>query len=227
MPCDRHNPLITRLRFSQLRYRVMSQIVKAQPAAVGLLTFRKIGRMVGTRHRTDLLSPLRRAMVSFPLWCSATIRNFALAQFSTIIICLPLVLIVANAMPQFMGYSQLKQSSLKKFWHLPPVQKAKRCREVLQNRLGHSLARNSAAGTKTTASWAGIYWPGRTFIPAKFGGKITVFKRRKQPFFYVRDPFLGWGSRITGDVELHVIDPFPQNICFYFASHTYLSSLQT
>lgn len=33
---------------------------------------------------------------------SATIRNLALAQFATIIVCLPLVMIVANAMPQLM-----------------------------------------------------------------------------------------------------------------------------
>jgi hypothetical protein len=49
-------------------------------------------------------------MGSFPLWCSATIRNLALAQFATIIVCLPLVWIVANAMPQLMVDSQLKQS---------------------------------------------------------------------------------------------------------------------
>src|ERR1700758_5130992 len=49
-------------------------------------------------------------MVSFPLWCAATIRNLARAQFATIIVCPPLVLIVANAMPQLMVDSQLKQS---------------------------------------------------------------------------------------------------------------------
>src|SRR6185312_14849209 len=43
-------------------------------------------------------------------WYSATIRNPALAQFATIIVCLPLVMIVANAMPQLMVDSQLKQS---------------------------------------------------------------------------------------------------------------------
>ena len=49
-------------------------------------------------------------MGSFPLWCSATIRSLALAQFATIIVCLPLVWIVANAMPQLVVDSQLKQS---------------------------------------------------------------------------------------------------------------------
>ncbi len=58
----------------------------------------------------NLWSIVRRAMVSFPFGCSATIRNLALAQFATIIVCFPLVLIGANAMPQLMVDSQFKQS---------------------------------------------------------------------------------------------------------------------
>ena len=37
-----------------------------------------------------------------------------------------------------------------------------------------------------------------------------MFKRRRQPYFYVRDAFLGWGTRTSANVELHIIDPFPK-----------------
>ena len=49
-------------------------------------------------------------MVSFPRWCSATIRHLAPVQLATIVVCLPLVLILAKAMPQLMVDSQLNQS---------------------------------------------------------------------------------------------------------------------
>jgi hypothetical protein len=71
------------------------------------------GRGIGVVYKSqngNLLSILRRAMVRFPRWCSATIGNVALAQCATIIICLPLVWIVANGMPQLMVDNKLKQS---------------------------------------------------------------------------------------------------------------------
>jgi hypothetical protein len=42
-----------------------------------------------------------------------------------------------------------------------------------------------------------------------FGGRITVFKRAKQPFYCVRDPFMGWRTRTKAEVELRLIDRFP------------------
>jgi amino acid adenylation domain-containing protein len=55
-------------------------------------------------------------------------------------------------------------------------------------------------------SWPTMFWPGKDFVPPKFGRKITVFKNPKQPFFYVRDPLMGWGTRTTVGVELHVVN---------------------
>jgi hypothetical protein len=36
-------------------------------------------------------------------------------------------------------------------------------------------------------NWPTAFWPGNDFVPAKFGGMITVFKNPKQPYFYARD----------------------------------------
>jgi hypothetical protein len=53
--------------------------------------------------------------------------------------------------------------------------------------------------------WPKAFWPGKDFVPEKFGGKITVFKNPKQAYFYVRDPLMGWGTRTTVGVELHEV----------------------
>jgi acyl carrier protein len=53
--------------------------------------------------------------------------------------------------------------------------------------------------------WPEAFWPGKDFVPEKFGGKITVFKNPKQAYFYVRDPLMGWGTRTTVGVELHEV----------------------
>ena len=109
---------------------------------------------------------------------------------------------------------------LKQLWRLPLAEKGNRCREILRHRLARFQPRDRAVRAKATntsptkasptISWSEVYWPGKTFVPARFGGKITVFKRRQQPYFYVKDRFLGWGSRTTAEVELQVIDPFPR-----------------
>jgi len=54
--------------------------------------------------------------------------------------------------------------------------------------------------------WRTAYWPAKDFVPAKFGGKITVFKNPKQAYFYVRDPLMGWGTRTTVGVDLHEVN---------------------
>ena len=55
-------------------------------------------------------------------------------------------------------------------------------------------------------AWLEAYWPGPSFVPPKFGGNITVLKRPKQPYYYVNDPLMGWGTRTTAKVELQLIE---------------------
>jgi amino acid adenylation domain-containing protein len=100
-------------------------------------------------------------------------------------------------------------SRFKKFWRSPLNRRQEMVRTALQRRLTRFRGGNISTGTESTTSWRATYWPGKHFVPPTFGGKITVFKRRKQPYFLVRDPFMGWGSRTTAQVEVHVIDPFP------------------
>jgi thioesterase domain-containing protein/acyl carrier protein len=53
--------------------------------------------------------------------------------------------------------------------------------------------------------WRQAYWP-ENFTPRRFQAPVALFKRPKQPFYYVDDPKMGWGARSEGGVEIHEID---------------------
>ena len=53
--------------------------------------------------------------------------------------------------------------------------------------------------------WHETYWP-TDFVPTRFRAPVVLFKRPKQPFFYVKDPQMGWGARTMSGVEIHEID---------------------
>ena len=53
--------------------------------------------------------------------------------------------------------------------------------------------------------WQETYWPSN-YVPPRFHAPVVLFKRPKQPFYYVNDPLMGWGPRTSGGVEIHVID---------------------
>lgn len=55
------------------------------------------------------------------------------------------------------------------------------------------------------SQWPNTYWPGKDFVPPKLRAKITIFKNRKQPFYYVQDAFLGWRNRTSSGVEVYPI----------------------
>ena len=65
---------------------------------------------------------------------------------------------------------------------------------------GESPARND---------WHQVYFP-KDFVPKRFHAPVALFKRAKQPFYYVRDPEMGWAARSEGRIEIHEI-PFDHN----------------
>ena len=62
------------------------------------------------------------------------------------------------------------------------------------------------SATPELARWRARMWPGPGFVPARFGGEITVLRARRQAYYRVRDPMLGWGTRTDGPVR---VLPFP------------------
>src|SRR5438093_13099546 len=49
------------------------------------------------------------------------------------------------------------------------------------------------------------YWP-ENFTLSRFRAPVVLFKRPKQPFYYVDDPEMGWGQRSESGVEIHEIE---------------------
>ena len=59
---------------------------------------------------------------------------------------------------------------------------------------------------KVRTRWAEAYWPEGDFRAPCFNAPVLLFKRPQQPFYYVRDPEMGWGRRSTAGVEVCTVD---------------------
>jgi amino acid adenylation domain-containing protein len=53
--------------------------------------------------------------------------------------------------------------------------------------------------------WQEAYWP-EGFTAARFQAPVILFKRPKQPFYYIKDPLMGWGARSEAGVEVCEVD---------------------
>ena len=73
-------------------------------------------------------------------------------------------------------------------------------RRALKNRL-----RMWTGNAKASQPWKEAYWP-KDFKPPRFRAPILLFKRPKQPYYYIDDPTMGWGGRSESGVEVHEID---------------------
>jgi len=60
-----------------------------------------------------------------------------------------------------------------------------------------------AASSRT--DWKQAYWP-ENFKAVQFRAPVILFKRPKQPFYYVNDPQMGWGARSRSGVQIHEVD---------------------
>jgi thioesterase domain-containing protein len=58
--------------------------------------------------------------------------------------------------------------------------------------------------TQPSTVWKEAMWP-ENFTPPRFRAPIALFRRRKQPFYYVDDPEMGWGRRTESGVQIHEI----------------------
>jgi amino acid adenylation domain-containing protein len=58
---------------------------------------------------------------------------------------------------------------------------------------------------RARTDWRDAYWPAN-YTPTRFRAPVILFKRPKQPYYYVKDPQMGWGARTTSGVEIHEID---------------------
>jgi len=47
---------------------------------------------------------------------------------------------------------------------------------------------------KVETTWSQIYWPGENFEASQFRAPVVLFKRPRQPFYYLKDETLDWVS---------------------------------
>jgi len=50
-----------------------------------------------------------------------------------------------------------------------------------------------------------VYFPGPDYVPTSYGGRISVFRARRQPRNRIRDLHLGWSRLAKGGVDVHFI----------------------
>jgi amino acid adenylation domain-containing protein len=50
-----------------------------------------------------------------------------------------------------------------------------------------------------------VYFPGPDYVPTSYGGRISIFRARRQPRNRIRDPHLGWSRLAKGGVDVHFI----------------------
>ncbi len=88
------------------------------------------------------------------------------------------------------------------FSQLPLPAQLSSYRAGVANRLRRLIRREK----EPPSPWIKAFWPGKDFLPRQFQARILLFKRPRQPYFYVKDPEMGWGARSTGGVEICLVD---------------------
>jgi thioesterase domain-containing protein len=59
--------------------------------------------------------------------------------------------------------------------------------------------------TNSWTLWDQAYRP-ENFQTPRFRAPIVLFKRPKQPYYYINDPYMGWSARTESGVEIHEIN---------------------
>jgi thioesterase domain-containing protein len=100
----------------------------------------------------------------------------------------------------------LENSQIRPLWALDYY--LQRFREVLalsraeMVAAAHRIVKRMTSRSKATpgSGWNRAYWPGEDFEAPQFQAPVLLFKRPRQPYFYIRDPQMGWGARSMGGV---------------------------
>ncbi|HZQ95824.1 MAG TPA: amino acid adenylation domain-containing protein [Candidatus Sulfotelmatobacter sp.] len=83
---------------------------------------------------------------------------------------------------------------IRKFSQLPKAEQLATVQRVLDRVMRRHRSRQTG--------WGKAYWPDEMFSAPRFRAPVLLFKRARQPYYYVRDPQMGWGARSLGGVEI-------------------------
>jgi thioesterase domain-containing protein len=84
------------------------------------------------------------------------------------------------------------------FRSLPRQEKLATTKRFVE-RLSH---KNGKHGNGLGSGWDRAYWPGDKFLAPRFQAPVLLYKRVRQPYYFVRDRQMGWGARSGGGVEI-------------------------
>lgn len=101
--------------------------------------------------------------------------------------------VLENSQIRFLWATDYYRRRMRTFRGLPLRQQLATMRQSFKRLTGRKGARGK---------WTNAYWPGKTFAPPMFRAPVLLFKRPKQPYFYVHDQEMGWGARSLGGVEI-------------------------
>lgn len=101
--------------------------------------------------------------------------------------------VLENSQIPFLWAIDYYMDRMRTFRQLPVRQQA----ETVQRTFKRLVRRN-----RSRTEWGQAYWPGETFEQPAFAAPVLLFKRPRQPYYYVRDPEMGWGARSRGGVEI-------------------------
>ena len=72
-------------------------------------------------------------------------------------------------------------------------------------RLAGDKVQTLAGQKPARTDWQDTYWP-QNFVARRFRAPVILFKRPRQPYYYVKDSQMGWGARTISGVEIHEIE---------------------
>jgi amino acid adenylation domain-containing protein len=98
---------------------------------------------------------------------------------------------------------------LRQLSRLQPAEQLKGWWKILQRKVSEDTPAR-APGERTL--WGRTYWPGPDFKSPVFRAPVLLFKRPKQPFYYLDDALLGWGQRSLSGVKVHEMELDHENL---------------
>jgi thioesterase domain-containing protein/ubiquinone/menaquinone biosynthesis C-methylase UbiE/acyl carrier protein len=113
--------------------------------------------------------------------------------------------VIENTQIRWLWKIDYYSQRLRSLWRARPERK-RAIVEQWWRRRGNRGNRQTSAQPAFYRSWPQAYWPGKDFVPPQVSARITLLKMPKQPFFYVRDPLMGWSAWTTSGIDVRVVD---------------------
>jgi amino acid adenylation domain-containing protein/FkbH-like protein len=108
---------------------------------------------------------------------------------------------VENSQVRWLWYLHAYSQRLKRLWQQPRSGKWGTVKEAVRKK----AQRVQDTATFDQKAWHAYYWPPVGFTPQRVKVAITAFKIQRQPYYYVRDPLMGWAARTNNGVDVHHI----------------------